>query len=212
MKVPSSVFTIYKNLENSKLVKYGVVDDETISYFIKTLNKSQIRLLTPADKALNIFIRDLYSSDKTAFLNYVNGSIRECLVLWTEGQAIVNQLGIQDRIYLKWNRDKYEIYRLPEPITNINSNKHDNKHDMINQSESIIEYEMSKPAIFTTDSYKSKVSGVAPYNTTTVVPLVALPKKSWADMMDEEDNIAIEEERIAVEEAKYGNKNLSICL
>ena len=121
--VPKRVQNAYFQLKKSRIIVKNEFDNEAIEHFEKILNSS----LPVTEYEYNIYylIKDMYYNDKNKFINYINNSNLECLILYTDNKRIINHFKVIYKLYINWNKDekKYIV----------------EKYDRLNNTKKIIE-------------------------------------------------------------------------
>ena len=99
----------YVLLNKSRMVSRGDGDLDALRYFQSVLNTSQPS--SRDDRVLYTFARDLFNNDKKKFIEFIRGTLFECLVLWTESKYISDAMGISGRANIKWTgaRNMYSV-------------------------------------------------------------------------------------------------------
>ena len=109
--IPKRIQNAYFQLHKSRLLTKGHLDNDAIMHFEKILNSS----LPTNDYEKNIyyFIKDLYYDDPGKFLNYINNSNLQCLILYTNNKHIISHFNLQHKTYINWNpKEKKYIVNL----------------------------------------------------------------------------------------------------
>jgi hypothetical protein len=118
--IPKRIQNSYFQLHKSRLLSKGHLDNDAIKHFEKILNSS----LPVNDYEQNIyyFVKDLYYDDPSKFLNYINNSNLQCLILYTNNKNIITHFNLQYKVYINWNtaEKKYivEIYKSKNSSSN----------------------------------------------------------------------------------------------
>jgi hypothetical protein len=118
--IPKRIQNAYFQLHKSRLLSKGHLDNDAIKHFEKILNSS----LPVNDYEQNIyyFVKDLYYDDPSKFLNYINNSNLQCLILYTNNKNIITHFNLQYKVYINWNtkEKKYiiEIYKSKNSSSN----------------------------------------------------------------------------------------------
>lgn len=109
--LPKRLQNAYFQLHKSRLIAKGHLDNDAISHFEKILNSS----LPSNNYEQNIyyFVKDLYYDDPSKFLNYINNSNLQSLILYTNNKNIISYFNLQYKVYINWNNiDKKYIVQL----------------------------------------------------------------------------------------------------
>jgi hypothetical protein len=121
--LPKRVENAYFQLKKSRIILKNEFDDEAIDHFEKLLNSS----LPVTEYEYNIYylIKDMYYNDKNKFINYINNSNLDSLILYTDNKRIINHFKLIYKLYINWNKDekKYIV----------------EKYDRLNNTKKIIE-------------------------------------------------------------------------
>ena len=118
--IPKRIQNAYFQLHKSRLLSKSHLDNDAIQHFEKILNSS----LPVNDYEQNIyyFVKDLYYDDPSKFLNYINNSNLQCLILYTNNKNIITHFNLQYKVYINWNttEKKYivEIYKYKNSSSN----------------------------------------------------------------------------------------------
>lgn len=100
-KVQRLVNNFY-TIKKSRLIDKKEVDEESISYFEHTLNKS-ISVETETEKTIYYFVKYMFYQNKNKFYNFIKNSPLEYLVLFTENTFILKHFGLFEKIKLTWD-------------------------------------------------------------------------------------------------------------
>jgi hypothetical protein len=119
MKLPKSLYSGYKLLKTSRLVKKKTADEEALRFFQSVLNEAQPTL--DEEVQMYKFVKGMYNESKRKFLSFIKNTSMECMVLWTECSAIVSFLGLRNVAYVKWGR-RDTLYEVT---------KFTNSHDLV---------------------------------------------------------------------------------
>ena len=141
--IPKRIQNAYYQLYKSRLISKGHLDNDAILHFEKILNSS-----LPVNKyEHNIYylIKDLYYDDNSKFLNYINNSNLQCLILYTNNKNIITHFQLQYKVYINWNaiKKKYivELYKSKNSLDNsVSSNISSNcVNSSVNSLNSLLE-------------------------------------------------------------------------
>jgi hypothetical protein len=141
--IPKRIQNAYYQLYKSRLISKGHLDNDAILHFEKILNSS-----LPVNKyEHNIYylIKDLYYDDNSKFLNYINNSNLQCLILYTNNKNIITHFQLQYKVYINWNaiEKKYivELYKSKNSLDNsVSSNISSNcVNSSVNSLNSLLE-------------------------------------------------------------------------
>jgi hypothetical protein len=103
MSISKRVYDIYKIINQSDLVLYKNVTNETLAEFEKLLNESQPN--NENERAQRYMLKSLYFSNPINFMRYLCDSQNRinALILWTESKYIVKYFNLQNKVYLLWD-------------------------------------------------------------------------------------------------------------
>lgn len=121
--VPKRLQNAYYQLKKSRIVLKNEYDDEAILHFENVLNSCLP--INEYEQNIYYFIKDMYYNDKNKFINYINNSNLECLILYTDNKKIISHFKLLYKLYINWNSDlkKYTV----------------EKYDKLNNTKKIIE-------------------------------------------------------------------------
>lgn len=107
--LPKRLQNAYFQLHKSRLISKGHIDNDAIVHFEKILNSS----LPSNDYENHIyyFVKDLYYDNPSKFINYINKSNLQPLLLYTNNKNIIAHFNLQYKIYIIWdpNQKKYKV-------------------------------------------------------------------------------------------------------
>jgi hypothetical protein len=110
---PKILFDNYNKIRQCRLVKNKDYTDSSLSEFEQLLNSAQPQ--TDSQFHNEQLIKSLYRSrgKDEAFLNLIQNSSNECLVLWTESRIIVRFFRWYKIIYIQYDNtdNKYKVLR-----------------------------------------------------------------------------------------------------
>ena len=109
--IPKRIENAYFQLKKSRLIAKKHYDNDAINHFEKLLNSSLP--ITDYENHIYYFVKDLYYDDKTKFLNFIENSNLQSLILYTNNKNIINHFELQYKIYINWdkNEKKYIVER-----------------------------------------------------------------------------------------------------
>lgn len=125
MRLPATLYGGYAKLKKSRLVGNKLSDPEALEYFEKNLNAAQPQ--NDEEQRLYQLVKSMYVGNKGPFMKYINATSKfRCLVLWTESRAIVNDLGLRNVAYVRWdNTNKnYSVSEFKSSTTPTTSYEH----------------------------------------------------------------------------------------
>lgn len=135
--IPKRIENAYFQLKKSRLFAKNHYDNDAISHFEKLLNSSLP--VTDYENHIYYFVKDLYYDDKTKFLNFIENSNLQSLILYTNNKNIINHFELQYKIYINWdkNEKKYIVEKYNKKINKeLNSSSRSNSSNSINSIES----------------------------------------------------------------------------
>jgi hypothetical protein len=127
--LPKRIENAYFQLKKSRLIAKGQYDNDAISHFEKLLNSSLP--ITDYENHIYYFVKDLYYDDKSKFLNFINNSNLQSLILYTNNKNIISHFNLEYKVYINWNKDekKYIVERYSKKLNRTNSNNSINSLD-----------------------------------------------------------------------------------
>jgi len=121
--IPKRVQNAYFQLKKSRLISKNQYDNDAILHFENLLNSS----LPSNDYENHIyyFIKDLYYDNKLKFLNYINESNLQSLILYTNNKNIIDHFDLKYKIYINWdkNEKKYIVEKFKKKYKSSNSSE-----------------------------------------------------------------------------------------
>lgn len=115
--IPKRIQNAYYQLHRSRLIAKKHFDDDAIKHFETILNSA-----LPVNEYENYFyyfIKELYYDDPSKFLNYINNSNKQSLILYTNNKNIINHFQLQYKLYINWDsaNKKYivDLYKNKNP-------------------------------------------------------------------------------------------------
>jgi hypothetical protein len=120
--LPKRIENAYFQLKKSRLIVKEQYDNDAIEHFEKLLNSSLP--ITDYENHIYYFIKDLYYDDKSKFLNYIDNSNLQALILYTNNKNIISHFNLEYKVYINWNKDekKYIVERYSKKLNRTNSN------------------------------------------------------------------------------------------
>lgn len=100
--IPKRVQNAYFQLKKSRLITKNEFDNDSILHFSKLLNSA-----LPSNDYENIIyylFKDLYYDEKHRFINYINNSNLQCLILYTDNKNIINHFNLSYKLYINWDK------------------------------------------------------------------------------------------------------------
>lgn len=95
----SLLHTSYLEIKTSRLVNEHDVSRRSINHFTTMINRS--RPVTPSDMLLYNFVQTLSSTHDKKFIELINDTRLECLILWTQPVTILKFLNIHKIIRMR---------------------------------------------------------------------------------------------------------------
>jgi hypothetical protein len=147
--LPKRVQNAYFQLLKSRLISKNHYDNDAINHFEKLLNSSLPQ--TDYENHIYYFVKDLYYDDKVKFLNYINNSNLQPLILYTNNKNIINHFNLKFKLYINWdkNEKKYIVEKF----------KKNNKYNSSNSSNSGNNSDSSSNSQFSNNSNNSNNNG-----------------------------------------------------
>ena len=109
--IPKRIQNSYFQLHKSRLISKGHLDQDAIAHFEKILNSALPN--NTYEENIYYFVKDLYYDDPSKFLNYINNSNLQSLILYTNNKNIINHFNLQYKVYINWNNlDKKYVVKL----------------------------------------------------------------------------------------------------
>lgn len=124
---------IYKSLLSSRVISQRESDPEALQYFEKCCNESLP--INDHENDLRDLVRNLYYTDKTAFKSCTSKNSH--LILLTEARAVVVHFGVQNLIYIEWDKDNKQYHVVKN--TRVDKFKTSHVHVATNQHKSVSE-------------------------------------------------------------------------
>lgn len=143
--IPKRIQNAYFQLHKSRLLTKGHLDNDAIMHFEKILNSS----LPSNDYEQNIyyFVKDLYYDDPGKFLNYINNSNLQCLILYTNNKNIISHFNLQYKTYINWDpKEKKYIVELYK-YKNLSSKNSSSTNSLPNSIDSLSSSDLSKKSL-----------------------------------------------------------------
>jgi len=143
--IPKRIQNAYFQLHKSRLLTKGHLDNDAIMHFEKILNSS-----LPAnnyEQNIYYFVKDLYYDDPSKFLNYINNSNLQCLILYTNNKNIISHFNLQYKTYINWDpKEKKYIVELYK-YKNLSSKNSSSTNSLPNSIDSSISSDLSKKSL-----------------------------------------------------------------
>lgn len=109
--IPKRIQNAYFQLHKSRLISKGHLDNDAILHFEKILNSALP--VNEYEQNIYYFVKDLYYDDPSKFLNYINKSNLQSLILYTNNKNIISHFNLQYKVYINWaSKDKKYIVEL----------------------------------------------------------------------------------------------------
>lgn len=143
--IPKRIQNAYFQLHKSRLLTKGHLDNDAIMHFEKILNSS----LPSNDYEQNIyyFVKDLYYDDPGKFLNYINNSNLQCLILYTNNKNIISHFNLQYKTYINWDpKEKKYIVELYK-YKNLSSKNSSSTNSLSNSIDLLSSSDLSKKSL-----------------------------------------------------------------
>jgi hypothetical protein len=99
---------IWEAILQCDIIKNSTVSEDSISELTRALNKSTP--ITTAENAIYDLMREFSRAGKQDFLKYIRTHGMTGMVLTCDSRTIAEELGITDRIDLRWNSNRKEYY------------------------------------------------------------------------------------------------------
>jgi hypothetical protein len=128
-KYPRTLFDNYIKIRQCRLVKNKDYTDGSLAEFEQLLNSAQPQ--TDSQYHNEQLIKSLYRSRSRgkdeSFLNLIQNSSNECLILWTESRLIVRFFRWYKIIYIQYDNtdNKYKVLRHRNVEENIDTQRSD---------------------------------------------------------------------------------------
>ena len=136
--IPKRIENAYFQLKKSRLIAKKHYDNDAVNHFEKLLNSSLP--ITDYENHIYYFVKDLYYDDKNKFLNFIENSNLQSLILYTNNKNIINHFELQYKIYINWdkNEKKYIVEKYNKKINKeLNNSSRSNSCNSIKSINSI---------------------------------------------------------------------------
>jgi hypothetical protein len=107
--LPKRLQNAYFQLRKSRVIKKQEYDNDAIEHFEKLLNSCLP--ISDYESHLYYFIKDMYYDNKVKFIEYINESNLQPLILYTDNKNIIKHFNLQYKLYINWDKteNKYIV-------------------------------------------------------------------------------------------------------
>lgn len=102
--LPEFLLNSYENLYSCELVRFKIINPDTIAEFVNILNTAIPKKYT-AEYTIYLFNRTKYKINRWKFIKDINDSPYKSMVLWTNYKEILRHFDLVQKFYLKWDKE-----------------------------------------------------------------------------------------------------------